>query len=547
MVDNTDHKIKEGAAQQYRNRLMNMVDERTRELKKSEATYRKMVEDMQEIVCRFLPDGTITFVNRACRKQLGIEVQQLVGENFFRWISPDADDTAEKDFKTSIQKNRPMSHRLLMKRHDGSSRWIRWSGYSLLDTDGSLLEYQALGRDITHIIKEREHKIQHEKWHRRTQKLEAIGTLSAGIAHDFNNIVAVILGNVQLAMDDVSKETRTRKNLDEIYGSCLRARDMIKQILTFAREGDQEMTALSFVPVVKESIKFLRSAIPSTIEIREDIQETGAVKADPTQIGQVIMNLGANAAYAMGSEPGTLHISMKNIMIDHGHKHRFRVPGEGKYVKLDVVDTGCGMNITVASRVFDPYFTTKKEGEGSGMGLAVVHGIIENHGGIIWVESEPGKGSAFHMLFPTVETAGLEPEIEHPQPALKGSERVLVVDDEEALLEAEMDMLERLGYEVTGTTSPVEALELFRRQPYQFDLIYTDMTMPGMTGLSLAKKTMEIRPLVPVILYSGHTALKGNNEVAESGIKAFLTKPIILEDLASTIREVLDDSKRKQF
>ena len=204
------------------------------------------------------------------------------------------------------------------------------------------------------------------------------------------------------------------------------------------------------------------------------------------------------------------------------------------------------MSPGVMSRIFNPYFTTKEEGDGTGMGLAVVHGIVESHGGVIWVESEPGKGSTFHTLFPVVEAEGFEVETDYPQPVLRGAGRILVVDDEKALLETEMAMLERLGYNVTGTTSPMEALKTFRKQPDQFDLIYTDMTMPQMTGLTLAKKLMEIRPHVPVILYSGHGFLANNSELAKSGIKSFLTKPLILEDIAATIKEVLEDAKGKQ-
>lgn len=518
-----------------------------KELRKSESRYRGIVEDMPEMVVRFQPDRTITFANSACGRYMGGKPDKLIGNHFFQWISSKKEaDTIEENFESSIKKPYPLSFPIRMFSADGSIRWIRWSGRRLFDNGGSLTEYQAVGRDITEIRIAQKEKLKLEKWHRRTQKLEAIGTLTAGIAHDFNNIMAVILGNVQLAMDDVSAGSRTRNNLDEIYDSCLRGRDMVKQILTFSREGGQELRPLRLAPLVKESIKFLRSTIPSTIEIRADIHDPDFINADPTQIEQIIMNLGANAAHAMGAEPGVLYISLQNRTIDHNHKDRYRVSGEGKYVKLKVKDTGCGMSPGIISCIFNPYFTTKKEGDGTGMGLAVVHGIVESHDGAVWVDSEPGKGSTFHMLFPAVEADGFEVEIDHPQSVLKGTERILVVDDEKALLEVEIAMLERLGYNVTGTTNPMEALKTFRKQPDEFDLIYTDMTMPGMTGLTLAKKTMEIRPHVPVILYSGHGVLANNNEIVKSGIKAFLTKPVTLEDIAATIREALEDAKRKQ-
>jgi PAS domain S-box-containing protein len=547
ILDVTEQKRAEALIVQHRKHLETIVATRTKELGGSEARYRGIVENMHEMVCRFLPDGTITFKNRSCRAFMGGETNKFSGNDFFRWTSlNDQENKVEKDFKACAEKTKPMPYPIRMLKCDGSECWIRWSGHRLLDKHGSLTEYQAVGRDITDILKNQEYEERQEKLQRRTQKLEAIGTLSAGIAHDFNNIMAVILGNVQLAMDDVSKGTRARKNLDEIYDSCLRAKNMVKQILVFAREGDQGVMSLNLIPVIKESIRFLESAIPSTIEIRRDIDEVDFVRADPTQVGQILMNLGTNAAQAMGRAPGVMDISLKNIRIHDGHKDRFRVSAGGKYVKLKVADTGCGMPKEVVSRVFDPYFTTRKDGEGTGMGLAVVHGIIENHGGVIWVKSEPGKGSTFHVLFPAVEAVSDEAEMDHYQPIFQGTGRILIVDDEKALLEAEMEMLDRLGYEVTGKSSAMEALKTFRRQPDGFDLIYTDMTMPGMTGLALAKKILQIRPRMPVILYSGHRNLADDKEILNSGIKAFLTKPMILEDLAIAIREVLDEARERK-
>lgn len=513
---------------------------RERGFKLGELRYREILDVMTELVCRFLPDGTITFTNRACNELFGAEQDDLKGENFFKLILSDENESTEKDFKIAVENASPMLSAKRMLGANGAIFCIHWSCHGLFNENGFLIEYQAVGRNITDLRKRLGEKKEQKKWRRRTQKLEAIGTLSAGIAHDFNNIIAVILGNVQLAMDDVSKGSRTRKNLNEIYDSCLRARDIVKQILTFSREGDQEMRPLTLIPVVKESIKFLKSTIPSTIEIRENIREINFVNADPTQVGQVVMNLGANAAHAMGDTPGVLEIDLENVTIGPEHEDRFRVPVEGKYVRLMVKDTGSGMSPKVISRVFDPYFTTKKEGVGTGMGLAVAHGIIENHEGTIWANSEPGKGTTFQVLFPAVEAEFIE-EASSPGFIFGGKEHILVVDDEKALLNAEMIMLERLGYEVIGTTSPIDALKIFRKQPDKFDLVYTDMTMPEMTGLTLAKKVMEIRPNFPVILYSGHRGLEDNNEIGSSGIKAFLTKPTILEDLAATIREVLDN------
>ena len=236
---------------------------------------------------------------------------------------------------------------------------------------------------------------------------------------------------------------------------------------------------------------------------------------------------------------------MKTITIDPNHKDRHRVPGEGKFVNLIVEDTGCGISPLVISRVFDPYYTTKEEINGSGMGLAVVHGIVETHDGAVWVNSEQEKGSVFQMLFPAIET-GITQEIDRSDHALKGNERILLVDDEEGLLTVETTLLKRLGYEVTATTSSIKALEMFREQPDQFDLVYTDMTMPHMTGLTLAKELTKIRPHVPVILNSGLADMFEPDDNGKNGIRAFFKKPMSANDRVAIIREILEDEKRKQ-
>jgi PAS domain S-box-containing protein len=527
----------------YHERLEAEVSARTRDLMKSEARYRGIVEDSRDMVCRFLLDGTITFVNQVCNNYTEGTIQDLLGYDFFEWIAAGEDpELSKNDINSPYLGDFPVSFDRQLRLADGSIRWIRWSGHRLYNGDDSFSEYQAVGQDITEQKEAEIEKRKAEQFHKRAQKLEALGTLSAGIAHDFNNILAVLLGNVQLALDDVPQESRSRKNLDEMINAILRARDMVKQILTFCRKGEQLLRPLSLTPVVKESIKFLRSSIPATIEILENVNETDFVNADSTQISQVVMNLGSNAAHAMSGRTGALEISLDNITIDQQQKNGFGVIDEGRYVKMVVRDTGCGMSSEVASRVFDPYFTTKEEGEGSGMGLAVVHGIVEAHNGRIMVSSEIGKGSTFEILFPVVDGENI-PEIGIPGPVIGGTERILLVDDRENLLKVEKDLLEHLGYQVTAKIDPIEALEAFRRQPHQFDLVYTDMTMPHMTGLTLSRKLLEIRPEIPIILYTGLGDLVDREEIQEIGIRAFLKKPILLEDLASTIREVLELGK----
>ncbi|EFK09620.1 PAS domain S-box protein [delta proteobacterium NaphS2] len=546
MIDVTKSKKLEAALEErehHRQRPEFEVAERARKLIESKARYRGIVKGSPDMVCRFMPDGTITFVNQATADYLGIPVENLMGRSFYEWNSTNEEaDSLEKKIKFALLNSNSPSFDTRYDLSDGSVRWVHWIVLRLGTREDSFFEYQAVGQDIT---RQRALRIEREKadqLRKRTQKLEALGTLSAGIAHDFNNILAVLLGNVQLVMDDVPEGSRVRNNIDEMTKAILLARDMIKQILTFCRQGEQSRSPLSLTPVVKESVKFLRSSIPATIEIIDHIEETDLVMADPTQISQVMMNLGSNAAYAMDNRTGILELTLKNVTIDEHHKDRFRVPFEGRYVKMKFRDTGSGMPSYVLSRLFDPYFTTKPEGKGSGMGLAVVHGIVESHGGVIWVESEPGKGAVFKMLFPVAEGEVIT-ETERAASLMGGDERILLVDDRENLLTVEKELLERLGYQVTAVMDPVEALEIFREHPYEFDLVYTDMTMPHMTGLTLSKEILEIRPELPIIIYTGLGDLVDAEEIKRSGISAFLKKPILLEDLASTIREVLEHGK----
>ena len=546
MIDVTKAKRMEAAFQEsehYWERPESEVAERTRELIGDETRYRGIVEGSPDMVCRFKPDGTITFVNQVTAEYLDSPVESLLGRSFYEWNSTNEEaGLLERKIKFALLNSNSPSFDTKYDLSDGSVRWVNWIVLRLSTLEDSFSECQAVGQDIT---RQRALRIEREKadqFRKRTQKLEALGTLSAGIAHDFNNILAVLLGNVQLAMDDVPEDSRIRHNIAEMTNAILRARDMIKQILTFCSQGEQSRSPLSLTPVVKESVKFLRSSIPATIEIIDDIEDTDLVMADPTQITQVMMNLGSNAAYAMENRTGILELTLKNVTIDAHHRDRFRVPCEGRYVKMKFRDTGSGMPSYVLSCVFDPFFTTKPEGKGSGMGLAVVHGIVESHGGVIWVDSEPEKGASFKMLFPVV-AGEMITEKEGATSLMGGDERILLVDDRENLLTVERELLERLGYQVTAAIDPIKALEIFREHPYKFDLVYTDMTMPHMTGLTLSRKILEIRPELPVIIYTGLGDLVDPEEIQRSGVSALLNKPILLEDLASTIREALERAR----
>jgi len=375
--------------------------------------------------------------------------------------------------------------------------------------------------------------------------MESIGTLAGGIAHDFNNILGIIVGNTQLAMDDIPEWHSARRNLKEILTSSIRARDIVKQILTFSRQSPQEMKPVRISPIIKESLKLLRSSIPTTIEIHQNISsDSDTVLANPVQINQVILNLCINAVHAMGEKRGVLEVGLQDVELDSGDPIQYHDLSSGKYIRLTVSDTGHGIEPKILKRIFDPYFTTKGIGEGSGMGLSVVHGIVKSHGGCVTVNSEPGKGAVFHVLFPCVEDKP-EPEADISVRIPRGREKILFVDDEKAMIDIIQPMIERLGYEVAARTSSIEGLEVFRANPDRFDLVITDFTMPNMTGMELAKELFKLRSDLPVILCTGYSEHINEEKAKRSGIRAFMAKPFVLSEFASTIRRVLDNDKEE--
>ena len=374
----------------------------------------------------------------------------------------------------------------------------------------------------------------------QAQKMNAIGTLAGGIAHDFNNILGIILGNTELAMDDVPEWNPARNNLDEVRKACLRAKDVVRQILTFSRKSEMEQKPINIAPVVTETLKLLRASIPTSVDIRQNIaNDIHDILGDPTQIHQIMINLCTNAAHAMEDEGGILEVTLKNTEIDEDTASRYPELNPGPYVQLRVSDTGEGISHEVIERIFDPYFTTKDVGKGTGLGLSVVHGIVNSHQGRISVESKAGKGTTFSILFPAVKGKTRE-EPKEFQELPTGMERILFVDDEDAMVNLNQQRLEKLGYTVIPKTDPSEALEFFRANPDQIDLVITDMTMPRMTGDRLTEEILKIRPDMPIILCTGYSQRMSDDRAKELGIRKYIEKPIEMENLARSVREVLD-------
>jgi PAS domain S-box-containing protein len=418
-----------------------------------------------------------------------------------------------------------------MKRNDGAIYHARLNISQIeLDDKNVLL---IIAEDIT---SQKNLEIQLQQAH----KMESIGTLAGGIAHDFNNILGIIVGNTELAIDDVSEWNPARQNMEEIRTASFRARDVVRQLLSFARQTKLEKKPTNIIPIVKESLKLLRSSIPTSTEIRQNIPtDIDTILADPTQINQVLINLCTNADHAM-PDGGIIKVILKNVELGENATAQYHNLNPGRYVNLIVSDTGHGIPKEEIDRIFDPYFTTKEVGKGTGMGLAVVHGIVKGHNGLITVESELEKGTTFSMFFPVVEKeAVVETESDEDLPA--GNERILFVDDEESIAKLGHRRLERLGYKLESTTSPIKALALFRSQPDQFDLIITDLTMPKMTGDKLVKEILNIRSDIPIILCTGFSEKIDEKKAKEIGAADYIEKPLDKRDFAFKVRKVLDE------
>ena len=369
------------------------------------------------------------------------------------------------------------------------------------------------------------------------QKMEAIGTLAGGIAHDFNNILSPIMIHTEIILMDLPEDSPHRASLEKIFLASERARDLVQHILSFSRQQEIEQKPLKIGMIIKEVIKLIRASLPSTIEITYSIDTVNdTILADPVQIHQILMNLCANAFHAMRSTGGTLSVNLENIKVDALVIDQYPDLPEGHYVKLSVTDTGHGMTQDVVQRIFEPYFTTKGKGEGTGLGLATVHGIVKNYRGMVTVLSEPGQGTIFNLLFPVIDETASSKALDMEAP--RGDEHILFVDDEEQLLGAMVAMLEGLGYQVTALSSSSEALDIFKQQPEKFNLLITDMTMPEKTGKDLAIEIKQIRPEIPIIMCTGFSDMIDADSAKEIGISAFLIKPVVRSKMAKTIRDV---------
>ena len=397
----------------------------------------------------------------------------------------------------------------------------------------------GVAEDMTEQRRVEETLAKTERQFRQSSRMEAIGTLAGGIAHDFNNILTAILGYTELGLASVQRGSRTQRNLQEILTAGHRAKHLVQQILDFSRQSGQGKKPTPIHMVVREALKLLRATIPSTVEIHQLLKTESTILADPTQLHQVVVILCTNAEYAMRETGGILEITLQDVEVTNDLAPTVAGLQIGPHVRLTVQDSGTGMSSDVLERMFDPFFTTKPIGEGSGMGLAVAHGIITNYGGAIVVDSLGGKGTKIDVYLPTIPTQEWEALVE--QGAIPvGKETILFVDDEETIVHLGKELLSQLGYTVEIQTSSLKALNIFRDDPQRFDLVITDQTMPGLTGEGLSRELLRIRPDLPIILCTGYSHIISAEKAKALGIQAYLMKPLAIRDLAPIVRHVLD-------
>ena len=512
------------------------------ELRRKEKQFRSLLESAPDAIVIADSEGKIVLTNAQTEKLFGYERGEIVGEKVELLLPAAVRDkhVAERRKYHSAPKVRPMGNGsdLAGRRKDGSEFPVDVS-LSPIDTENGTLVAASV-RDVTERHRAAEEKRRLEARLFQAQKMQAVGVLAGGIAHDFNNILGSIVLFVELAKSQLQEPPEAEKSLNQVLRASARAKDLVLQILAFGRGEEPELKPVSAEKVVKEALNLLRSSVPAGIEVRQNISpDCGGILADATQMHQVIVNLCTNACQAMERSGGLMEIDLRPIEVDSQFIQRHPELQTGPYVRLTVRDNGTGIDPAIQDRVFDPFFTTKEVGAGTGLGLAVVHGIVKSHHGAIDLRSEPGEGTQVAVYLPQLEGEVVtQPADTEANPA--GSEHILFVDDEEMLAEVSRLTLEKLGHKVTTQVSSVEALNLFRAQAWNFDLVISDVTMPKMNGIELARKLLEIRPDIPIILATGFTDLIKPDEAASIGIREVLNKPYSLRDLGETIRRVLD-------
>ncbi len=479
-------------------------------------------------------DRNIIFVNAGFEKISGYKRREVLGRKPKFLRSGRHDASFYRKMHETIYGGRTWKGDIINRGRNNRRYIVEATISPVFDEQGAITHFVSVRRDVTD-----ERKF--EKARERMQRLEAIGTLAGGISHDFNNILTPIMGYAELCKRSVQPDCQLQEDLDQILLAANRAKKLVQQILSFSREAKDEKVPLDVRPVIKEALKLIRAALPAEIRIRQEIATGGeCILADPTEIHQVMMNLCTNAQYAMAEKGGTLTVTLQVIDIDKDAAVSYPGLYPGRYLQLTVEDTGNGIPEEIVDRIFEPYFTTREEERGTGLGLATVHGIVTGCGGAVTVESELQRGTAFNLYFPVVRPPGECGEKDGTVSVRGGNEKILFVDDEPTIAELGKQMLSRLGYDVRAMTDPMAALTLVRDNPDAFNLLITDMTMPKLTGEKLAREVRLLRPDIPIIICTGFSHKMSHDRAGKSGFNKLLMKPIGFDELAGAVREALD-------
>ncbi len=527
--------------EQHNRKLEERVEERRAEMRESEERFRLLFDEMPDAIFTIAMDDRILDANHAATRMLGYTRKEFQAMTLADIQAPEARDTPGRTIQNELIRGKFFEGMDLHK--NGNLVPIEIHNHKMQLKDQPMVV--SVVRDISQ-RKQAEDQLRKSKAQlQQAQKMEAIGTLAGGIAHDFNNILSGIFGFSQLAKNHIATPEKAKKDIDQIIKGAKKAGDLVQQILTYSRKSTNETQPFQMSVVIKEALKLLRSSIPTTIEIKENIVSTSTVMADPAKIHQVIMNLATNAYHSMQETGGRLTVGLIDTQMTGREDINGRKIVPGNYLRLEVSDTGPGMDPEILNKIFDPYFTTKGPGKGTGMGLAVVHGIVEEHKGHIQVGNKSGQGSVFQVYFPISEKPVPSILPEKTKELAGGSEQIMMIDDEESILEVTQMFLQQYGYRVTPFSGGAQALEVFKKDPYLFDLIITDMTMPGMTGEKLSVEMLKIRSNLPIILCSGYSEKISGPMAMALGIRKFMEKPLLMNDLARVIRDLLDDNNEQ--
>lgn len=521
----------------FRQHLMTLENRRIALIKAGERQYRDLFGSIIDAVLLTDRQGKILEANSAAYRMLDYSQEELRGERIETLLG-NATVRGEIGLWDMIEKESDLLE-IDLQCKNGNLLPVELTA-SRVDFRGQAA-ILIVARNITDRKRAEVEKKQLRDQLLQLQKMEAIGTLAGGIAHDFNNILGGIIGYAELAIEDKEKETvQLDRYLSRILEAGNRARNLVKQILSFSRQGTSSQVPLNLVPLVKEGIKLLESILPKTITVEIDLHATeDTILADPTQIHQVVMNLSTNAYHAMRAQGGHLRFILENVQLHRSHAHLGQKIEPGDYVKLSVRDTGPGIPIHLLRRIFDPYFTTKEVNEGTGLGLSVSHGIVSSHKGMIEVEETSSSGTTFSVYLPVAQTPPVLPTAEK-LPLISGdNEHILLIDDEAFFLDVLCETLTSLGYRVSAFQDSRQAIEQFRSAPNSFDMIVTDQTMPGMTGVQLITEARKIAPRIPVVLCTGYSESVTEETAAQHGIDGFLMKPVNRRDLTRVIHDLL--------